>query len=365
MAEAENVESEKEYFTRVHLALTECGTNVLCKLLLKIVEELTPKDHPSPPWSLDEFLHYKHIEIMSAIGKNKSKADIIYPYKRDTDLQKWDISLFVHILLTACNLEANEQIHGQLRHDMLNLKDLRNKMSHKQTHKLTKAMYLSYFSRIQGSVLRICEYMQEPDLQKSFQKELDKCERLEHVYGNGLITENHKHVEVIDEGDGTVENSLQQIKSIIQQKGLTVNIPAVDVMLVLRNYNKDDEQAVSGSLHALFSEALEKENIFETDEPLHCVDFRADLKNEVLSLVRKLFQEKRTIARVRTGCLILTIQCPDLDSVISLIQDSISGRLTNLFSSLEEVMRTDPLNERFDVYAGITKQSCWSLLNTL
>ncbi|WAR30780.1 hypothetical protein MAR_033322 [Mya arenaria] len=199
MAEAENLENQKEYFTRVHLALTECGTEVLCKLLLKKVKELTRKDHPSMPWSLDEILHYKKKEILSAIGKDRSKEDIIYPYKRDTDLQKWDISLFVHVILTACDFDANDQIHRQLKHDICNLRDLRNKVSHRQTHKLTKAIYQFYYGRMQGSVIRICEYMQEPDLQDSFQTKLDKYECLGHVYVNGLITENHKSEEVIHE----------------------------------------------------------------------------------------------------------------------------------------------------------------------
>ncbi|XP_052788496.1 uncharacterized protein LOC128223245 [Mya arenaria] len=366
MAEAENLENEKEYFTRVHLALTECGTEVLCKLLLKKVKDLTPLDHPSIPWSLDEFLHYKKKDILSAIGKEKSKEDTLYPFRRDTDLEKWDISLFVHVILTACDLDANDQLHRQLKNDICNLRNLRNKIAHKQTHKLTETIYQSYYGRLQGSILRICEFIQEPDLQDSFEKKLNKYEYLGHVYANGLITDdNNKTEEVINEGDGTVESGLQQIKSIIQQKSLTVNIPVLDVMLMFRNYNKDDEQAVSERLHQLFSEALEKENIFETDDKHECVDFRAKLRNEVLSLVRKLFQEKRTIAKVSTGCLVLTIHCPDLDNVISFIQDSISGRLTELFSSLEEVMRTETSNESFDVYAGITKQSCWSLLNTL
>ncbi|XP_052788519.1 uncharacterized protein LOC128223271 [Mya arenaria] len=319
------------------------------------------------PWSLDEFLHYKKKDILSAIvkDKNRSKENILYPYRRDTDLEEWDISLCVHVILTACDLDANNQLHRQLKEDICNLRDVRNKIAHKGTYKLTETIYKYYFGRIQGSVRRICINMHGPTLEDYFLTKLKKYDGLGHVYVNGLIKDNTKTVEVIDEGDGTVESGLQQIKSITQQKGLTVNIPVLDVMLMFRNYNKDDEHAVSERLHQLFSEALEKKNIFEIDDENQCVDFQSKLRNEVLSLVRKLFQEKRNIAKVSTGCLVLTIQCPDLDSVISFIQDSISGRLTDLFSSLEEVMRTDPSNESFDVYAGITKQSCWSLLNTL
>ncbi|XP_052770696.1 uncharacterized protein LOC128210394 [Mya arenaria] len=361
MAEAGNTADEKkEYFSRVNLALTDCGRRVLLHLLQIRVRELTPKDHQDQHWSLDEFLNHNMEDILICIGRDKSKKNILYPFKQDTDLTKWDIPLFVFVLLNACELNDHESLYCQLIHDIRNLIDLRNKMLHKGTPTLDEQIYRKYFGRIVGAVQRICDYMQEPDLKESLSKELDKYESLKHVYPNGLISElGCKSVDMMNEADAAVVNGLQQIQMIIQKKGLSVNIPILDVMVMFRNYNKEDERAIAERLHGPFSQALEHGEAMPADRS------SSELDVEVKSLVRKLFDEKREITKVSTGCLVLSIQCHDIGAVISLVQDNLSGKFGSLFEPLEEVMRTYDDHALFEVYVGITRQSCWALLNEM
>ncbi|WAR16817.1 hypothetical protein MAR_031411 [Mya arenaria] len=78
------------------------------------------------------------------------------------------------------------------------------------------------------------------------------------------------------------------------------------------------------------------------------------LEVAVKSLLAKLFDEKKILTKVNKGCLILSIQCNDLDAVISLIEDSLSGKLGRFFEPLEELMRTDAGYKLFEVDVGIT-----------
>ncbi|XP_052788526.1 uncharacterized protein LOC128223278 [Mya arenaria] len=181
MADARSSLNEKEYFTRVFFALTDCGRRVLLHLLQRRAGELTPKDHKSQPWSLDEFLIHNKAAILLPTGRERRHKDILYPFKQDTDLTKWDIPVFVFVLLKACELNDNGDLHRQLRDDIDNLKSLRNVMVNSATPTLKKEFYHMYFWRIVGAVQRICDYMQEPGLKESLLKELDKYERLTHI----------------------------------------------------------------------------------------------------------------------------------------------------------------------------------------
>ncbi|XP_052760595.1 uncharacterized protein LOC128235228 isoform X2 [Mya arenaria] len=361
MAEANRSVDEKEYFSRVNLALTDCGRRVLSQLLQRRVGQLTPENHPAQPWSLDDFLNHYMEDILLSIGKEKSKKLILYPgFGIKTDLAKWDIPLFVFVLLNASKLDDDDNLHRQLRHDICNLRELRNKMLHKGTPVLDESMYHNYLGRIVGAVQRICDYMQEPDLKISLLKEINKYESLRHIYTNGLISElGCKTVEIINEADAAVESGLQQMKTILQKKGLSVNIPVLDVIVMFRNYNKEDEQSITDRLLETFTEALKQGKEMADDQT-------ADkLYVEVKALVRKLFDEKKEITKVSRGCIILSIQCHDLDAVISLVQDSLSGKLGSLFEPLEEVIWTDAVHALFEVCVGITGQSCWALLNEM
>ncbi|XP_052813523.1 uncharacterized protein LOC128240743 isoform X4 [Mya arenaria] len=366
MAEASRSAEEKDFFSRVNLALTDCGRRVLLQLLLRKVEELTPIDHPVKPWSLDDFLNHNKEDISLYIGKNNNKRKLIlYPgLGKKTDLTKWDIPLFVFVLLNACKLDHNDALDRPLQHDIGNLSNLRNKMLHKGAPVLKEPTYRKYFDRIVGAVQRICDYMQEPALKESFRKELSQYGSLRHVFQNDLISEfGCKSVDMINEADSAVENGLQQMQMIIQKKGLSVNIPVLDVIVMFRNYSRENEQAITERLHRTFSEALEQSKEFSAD--MRADRTASEVDDVVKSLVRKLFDEKKEITKVGTGCLVLSIQCHDIDAVISLVQDSLSGKLGSLFEPLEEVMQTYEDHVLFEVCVGITRKSCWALLNDM
>ncbi|XP_052762883.1 uncharacterized protein LOC128205351 [Mya arenaria] len=354
-------EKHKEYFSRVNFALTDCGRIVLLHLLEQRVVDLTPKAHPTQPWSLDEFLYENRNNNLLSTCRDKQKSNILYPgFSKKTDLDKWDIPLLVSVLLNACKLDDGNNLHSQLRHDIINLKNLRNKMDHKGTSTLSKELYKWYFGRILGAVTRICDYMQEQDFKESLLTELAKYGSLRHTYKNGLISEfDCKPVDIVNDADAAVVSGLQQLEKIIKKQGLSVKIPVLQVFIFFRNYNKEDEQSITEHLHRIFSEALENDTELPDDRTLN------QLEVAVKSLLAKLFDEKKILTKVNKGCLILSIQCNDLDAVISLIEDSLSGKLGRFFEPLEELMRTDAGYKLFEVDVGITSQSCWALLTEM
>ncbi|XP_052762001.1 uncharacterized protein LOC128204639 [Mya arenaria] len=358
MAEARSsADEEKEFFSRVTLALTDCGTKLLLHLLIRRIQELTPKDHPRQPWSLDEFLYNNVKDILISIGKDKMKRNILYPgFQKETDLSKWDIPLYVFVLLNACELDDTDYIRSQLRHDICNIRNIRNKMQHMGNPRLKEAIYRSYIGRIVGAVERICDYIQKPKMKISLLKDIEKYSSLRHLFQTGVISETGcKSVDIINESDAAVESGLQEMMTIIEKKRLSVNIPVIDVMVMFRNYNKEDEQAITERLLEIFSQSLENGTALPADRSSNELDV------VVKSLVRKLVDEKKEITKISRGCLVLSIRCHDLDAVISLIQDSLSGKLESIFEPLEELMRTDAYHELFEVCVGITKQSCWAL----
>ncbi|XP_052764790.1 uncharacterized protein LOC128206414 isoform X2 [Mya arenaria] len=362
MAEASSADKkEQEFFTRVTLALTDCGTQLLYHLLLQRIRELTPKDSHRQPWSIDEFLYHNVKDILICIGKDKIKTNILYPgFEKKPDLSKWDIPLYVFVLLNACELDNNDAIHRQLIHELGNIRNIRNKMQHKGNPTLEEAIYQRFIARIVGAVERICDYIQEPRLKEKLLKKLEKYSSLGHIYPNDVISETGcKSVDIINESDAAVESGLQEMKTIIEKKRLTVDIPVMDVMVMFRNYNKENEHEITVRLLDIFSKALEDGTERTAERASN------ELDGVVKSLVRKLFDEKKEITKVSKGCLVLSIRCHNLDAVISLIQDSLSGKLEKVFEPLEDLIRTDADHERFEVYVGITRQTCWALFNDI
>ncbi|WAR16816.1 hypothetical protein MAR_031410, partial [Mya arenaria] len=290
-------EKHKEYFSRVNFALTDCGRIVLLHLLEQRVVDLTPKAHPTQPWSLDEFLYENRNNNLLSTCRDKQKSNILYPgFSKKTDLDKWDIPLLVSVLLNACKLDDGNNLHSQLRHDIINLKNLRNKMDHKGTSTLSKELYKWYFGRILGAVTRICDYMQEQDFKESLLTELAKYGSLRHTYKNGLISEfDCKPVDIVND--------------------------VLQVFIFFRNYNKEDEQSITEHLHRIFSEALENDTELPDDRTLN------QLEVAVKSLLAKLFD----VYEVSDKC---DQRCFTVESIVQ--DDGIAVRIQVFLQSIKE-----------------------------
>ncbi|WAR05014.1 hypothetical protein MAR_020383, partial [Mya arenaria] len=361
------IKEEQEYFTRIQIALLDCGIAVLKELFLQGVRAKSPPDYPNGHWTVDEFLHENKKRLLVSLDKHKE--NILYPYRRDTDLEEWDISLYVIVIHTACYTTSE---HGILRHDIANLGSLRNKLCHKPDYRLSAAVYDAYLGRIRGSINRICEFLSNQTLTQFVNKTLDKYESLKHAYPNGVLNEYVKNIDTVSEGDLAVAGALEQIQQLINDTEIQIVIPVIDVLLLFRHYNQDDEEKVSNYLRETFDTALQQSTLHEG--ALHDSDQKErdeqgntnrNVDDKVVHIVQELFREKRQVVYVKQSCVTLGLQVPDIGSAITLIEDIISGKMYSLFAPLEETMRTLKGHELFDINVTMERKTSYTFLNEI
>ncbi|WAR30783.1 hypothetical protein MAR_033325 [Mya arenaria] len=195
---------EEQNFTRIQKALSYCGIAVLKELFLQRVRDLSPPNQPNGCWTVDEFLFEKMYVILRSIGNDSHKKSILY--RQNTDLEKWDVSLFVHVLLAACDISA---AGGTLRHDITNLSSLRNKLCHTPHPKLSAVIYTGYIGRVRGSINRICVFLNNQTLTQNVNETLDKYESLTHAYPNDVLEEHVKYNDIVSEDPDREERGEQ------------------------------------------------------------------------------------------------------------------------------------------------------------
>ncbi|WAR21950.1 hypothetical protein MAR_015924 [Mya arenaria] len=362
-----SIEEEQEHFTRIQIALSDCGIAVLKELFLQGVRAQSPPDLPNKYWTVDEFLHENKRRILGSLDKHKE--NILYPYRRDTDLNEWDMSLYIAVTLRVCYTTSE---HRRLRHDIANLGNLRNKLCHKPDHRLSAIVYNAYVGRIRGSINRICEFLCNQTLTEFVNKTLDKYESLKHAYPNGVLNEYVKNIDTVSEDDLAIAGALEQIQQLINDTEIQIEIPVIDVLLLFRHYNHDDEEKVSKYIRQTFLTAIHQSSLqegaledpdrLERDEQEN-TDRNVD--DKVVHILKELFREKRRVAYVKQSCVTLGLQVPDIGSAIALMEDIISGKMFSLFAPLEEMMRTLEGHELFDIYVTMERKTSYTFLNEI
>ncbi|XP_052814165.1 uncharacterized protein LOC128241261 [Mya arenaria] len=134
----------------------------------------------------------------------------------------------------------------------------------------------------------------------------------------------------------------------------------IEVVVILKHYNKNDEQRVSKYIETAFMEAVKKYDVAvftsQDRKALNTYQEEAaffaseDVKEHIQFYVKRLFEGRQRVTSVTTGCVKLKIQCETVRAVIDLLEQSIDGLLTVNLVTLEDKIRLIHGHELFDVY---------------
>ncbi|WAR30774.1 hypothetical protein MAR_033316, partial [Mya arenaria] len=140
---------------------------------------------------------------------------------------------------------------------------------------------------------------------------------------------------------GSVNVCLRVTKNLVLDILFIFKTLTIEMLLLFRHYNREDEERVSNYLRQLFENAIQQGILQEEasqdpdrEERGEQRDRDRDVADIVRHLVQELFREKRRVDYYKQSCVTLGIQVPDIGSAITLIEDFISGKMYSLFAPL-------------------------------
>ena len=146
-----------EKHCRLCLMLIKGGTKACHHLLLKRIKELSPKDHQPYPWTVQQFLEAQKKTIKKS-KISKDKLNILFPVTGDTDLSKWDLSLYCTVLLLYCQLPYVVYL------DIKQFQTLRNNLCHMNEPTVTDSEFKDKLETIKVIIDRIVEKTDDPNV---------------------------------------------------------------------------------------------------------------------------------------------------------------------------------------------------------
>lgn len=166
MASAISLDSEERNYTRIVLLLMRCNPKVMRQLLLDYVNNCGQ--------NLNSFLASRKNQILTSPISRRNRT-ILFPTlssNPQTDIEKWDFSLLVHILKTQCrNLSASMVVH------LNNIVDIRNNIFHSPEASMDQQTYNDYKTKIMESIDEACCHMNDTKFRSRVDRECLEIER--------------------------------------------------------------------------------------------------------------------------------------------------------------------------------------------
>ncbi|WAR10858.1 hypothetical protein MAR_035934, partial [Mya arenaria] len=131
----------------------ECVTPLLKALLLQRVKELKEPNQPDEKWTVNLFLHKNKRQLFPCL-RSEHLEDVLYPYEEHTNLDNWDFTAYLIVLLNACKLNES------LEEDLINLEELANKTLLCPNNKLSEGIYFAYQDHIRCCINQICKSLE-------------------------------------------------------------------------------------------------------------------------------------------------------------------------------------------------------------
>ncbi|XP_052790972.1 uncharacterized protein LOC128224913 isoform X2 [Mya arenaria] len=361
---------EHNYHQNIQNLYKECVTPVLKTLLLQRVKELKEPNQPDEKWTVNLFLH-KHKRQIFPCLRNEHLEDVLYPFEEPTNMDNWDFTAYVLVLLQVCKLSEN------LQQDLINLDELAKKIQLNPNNKLSEGIYYAYQDRIRCRITQICQSLDDGGNSHNILSRFEEVRPLisRSKYPNGFAQKFEKDVQVVSQCDSDAITYLEWIEDRLKRIEVNPLVPELEVVVILKHYNESDEQSVSRYIETAFMEAVKKYDVavstsidekgFNPDQVDEAVFESADVMDEIQFYVKRLFEGQQRVTSVTRGCVKLKIQCETVRVVIDLFEKSINGLLTFNLATLEDKIRLIQGHELFDIYVGVTRESCWKLVNEL
>jgi len=156
---------EEEQFTRLMLFLG----NPCLKLMRAIFENHVRSTSAK---TISDFLKNNKSHILSTTHGRNNKEKYFPSDGSDTDVTKWDIVMLYHMTKRYC--PAIPQSLGQHLDDV---KEIRNKLCHQGTSRVSDSDYKRYYKQIQDFIRTALDYLNDNGLRADVFQQVDQIEK--------------------------------------------------------------------------------------------------------------------------------------------------------------------------------------------
>ncbi|XP_052788493.1 uncharacterized protein LOC128223242 [Mya arenaria] len=247
---------EHNYHQNIQNLYKECVTPVLKTLLLQRVKELKEPNQPDEKWTVNLFLH-KHKRQLFPCLRTEHLEDVLYPFEEPTNMDNWDFTTYVLVLLQVCKLSEN------LQQDLINLDELAKKIQLKPKNELSEGIYYAYQDRIRCRITQICKSLDDGGNSHNILSRFEEVRPLtsRSKYPNGFAQKFEKDVQVVSQCDTDAITYLEWIEDKLKKIEVNPLVPELEVVVILKHYNERDEQRVSRYIETAFMEAVRKYDV--------------------------------------------------------------------------------------------------------
>ncbi|XP_053395656.1 helicase with zinc finger domain 2-like [Mercenaria mercenaria] len=352
-----------EKHARLVISLMKGGTKLTRRLFEIRVSELTPTDYIQSPWTVDQFLVSNKGKILANdAGRKKEKT--YFPGILDkTNLNHWDLSMFCHVLLEACELDPETGV------DVRELRKLRNKLSHLSEPSLDDVKYNLNMNKLEVIFRRTLKKIGDGNLDDEIIGILNSSKN-----GELSLSDAYKEIykffqmegeirEVLSEHTKDHKAILDKLDIIVEQTkntdGAAIELPETDVVILVKNCNTEKEKRLSECLQKLIDENINKQTTLAdemSNESFH------KLREAVDQAVKTFFSNGRSITSTESKCVLLRVRCLSLKHLVNLFRDCISGKLNEQVQPLEAAVKEIPEFENITLEVAIYTDEFWKVI---
>lgn len=349
-------------FKQIIVIIVGGGTKLTRAMFQYYVQKSSPSDQD--PWTIDDFLHKNQRNILSTMT-GKAKEHVFFPgFRKSTNLKNWDLQMYCFVLTELFSLS------NEVRQDIKNLKQLRNKICHLSEPVISDESYDLYIDIIKGVVERCTQEIDDKDLKNEISQYIKAVEsgttdlsdaegKLKEWYNFGKELRTYIYnlgpaqKEILQKVDTLIQGSTREMTEAIK-------IPESDVEIIVKNCTAEKEAYLSDFLVQLFSEHINQEP-----------KINSELSDELLSKIREtvrnamttLLSGGRTLSNVERSSVILKIQCPSFRSLRELFESC--SVLDIPFESLEKEIRKIKGCESAKLKVVISEETFWNCVNEI
>ncbi|XP_053388986.1 uncharacterized protein LOC128552018 [Mercenaria mercenaria] len=328
---------QEEKYTRILITLIKGGTKLTCRFFEKRVAELTPADHATSPWTIYEFLLANKDNINKCkqdTGRNNKK--LLFPGAPDKiQHTTWDFALFCFLLHELCDLSSAQRLDIEI------IIKIRHKLAHATSPTLPDHRYNVYKQRIEVVFGRLLKEIGGAD--ETFIKDIKQI--LELLNGAPLKLkdviqeihkaklDNKKDMEIMARHMQRLETKVDMILDHMKIDRSKVKVADINVEITPTNCDNTTRASASSLMVTKMQLAV---NTNPTSEQTLIVnDPDAEVDQAIGGIRENLESSGKHIVDVDYKCVMLTLRCHSLNILLALYNDSITGRLYQIFRPLE------------------------------
>ncbi|WAR29002.1 hypothetical protein MAR_002570 [Mya arenaria] len=330
----EKLQKERENF--IQLLFTVQGPCTFCleKTLFKYVIDLGT--------TLDIFLHSKRQEILLwRIGQQR-KNEFFPQNGSGTDLETWDVQMYWLILTNIL-----QNVTPTQKHDIENVKDIRNKLCHLPNPKLNEGDFNLYHRQITTFIDETVKLISDEafetkvkcglkEIETPLQQTVFNLVKTVHRFYQGqttLLEEVHATVNHVSANQfPEMKNMVLEIKELIfshfsRNELKQMKAPEESsVTMKIKNVSVNEEEDLSIGLVNLVMEEI-----------------NSPMQNELSKALQRAltkFKQYGTLTKVHRGSVVFYIQFDSFLSFIDCYDDVLAGKLTTELKPLEKELQS-------------------------